>query len=102
MFISVKRKPKASFFAVSLELYQLFYKEPVLWKNLSKMYRRTNDPTAVDCAKLRLHLEDKDYRNVKVMLLVFFNEKNLQFTDYICINVSTEYFVKLIDNYYAT
>ena len=51
--VSVKAKPKASFFAVLLELYQLFFKEPALLKKLSKMYRRTNDLTAVNCAKLK-------------------------------------------------
>ena len=36
------------------------------------------------------------------MLLLFFQLKLLQTTDHIHTNVSTEYFVKLIDNYYTT
>ena len=46
--------------------------------------------------------ENKDYRNAKVLLLLSIQWKPLQFTGYVHINVSTEYFVKLIDNYYTS
>ena len=34
------------------------------------MYRKANDLHAGNCEKLRNHLENKNYRNVKVLLLL--------------------------------
>ena len=54
------------------------------------------------CKIKRVHLKNKDYRNAEVMLLLLFQWKTLQFKNYIPINVSTEYFAKLIGNYRTT